>query len=346
MLKIGVIGTGGMARGHAKSFQSIPGVEVTACCDLFEDKVKAFAAEFNIPRTYTDFRKMLATEKLDGVTVVSTDATHAAISLAALARRVPVLCEKPMAVTVADATKMLAAARKARVANMINFSKRNAPAVQAARDWVAKGKIGRVMHVDAQYLQSWLSTEHWGDWRTSPKFLWRLSTRHGSGGVLGDIGCHIYDMAGFLCGDIVEIACMLKTFDKAKGNRIGEYRLDANDSFVSTVRFRNGALGTVHGSRFATGHINREYLCVYGDQGAVEIDFEKGTNQYRRYDKATDVWEVVGCRATPSNYERFITAIRTGKNDVSDFANGLKIQRYLEASFVSDRKRRPVAIRN
>ena len=84
----------------------------------------------------------------------------------------------------------------------------------------------------------------------------------------------------------------------------------------------------MHCSRFATGYINREFICVYGDKGAIEIDFNKGQNIVRRYDMALDVWETVGCPKTPSNYERFITSIKSGKNDVCDFANGIKIQKF------------------
>jgi predicted dehydrogenase len=344
MLNIGIIGTGGMAAAHANAYQAVKGVKITSCCDIFEDKAKAFAEKFQIGRWYGDFKRMLAEEKLDGVSIVSTDATHAKISIAALERGIPVLCEKPMAVTVTEAEEMLKAAKKAGVISMINFSKRNSSGLQAAKKHIAQGKIGRIMHVDAQYLQSWLTTKHWGDWRTGSAWLWRLSTRHGSGGVLGDIGCHIYDMAGFLCGDIEDIYCALKTYPKAKGDKIGEYVLDANDSFVSTVTFKNGALGTVHCSRWATGHCNREYICVYGDKGAVEVDFEKGMSLYRRYDSASDVWETIGCKRTPSNYERFIAAIKTGKNDASDFENGIKIQKYLHASFVSDKMGKPVKL--
>lgn len=345
MLKIGIIGTGGMAKGHAKAYQAQKDVEIVACCDILEDRSKGFAEQFKIKTWYTDYKKMLKTEKLDGISIASTDATHAEISIEALKHKVAVLCEKPMAVTVAEAQKMIAASKKAKVINMINFSKRNAAAVQYAKKYIDEGKIGKVMHVDAQYLQSWLSTKHWGDWRTESAWLWRLSTKHGSGGVLGDIGCHIYDMASYLCGDISEIYSDLKTFHKAKGDKIGEYVLDANDSFVSTVSFKNGALGTVHCSRFATGYINREFICVYGDKGAIEIDFNKGQNIVRRYDVGLDVWETVGCPKTPSNYERFITSIRTGKNDVSDFANGIKIQKYLDATFASGKSRKPIKIK-
>lgn len=345
MLKIGIIGTGGMAKSHAKAYQSQNGVEIIACCDIVEERAKEFAEQFKIKTWYTDYKKMLANEKMAGISIASTDATHAEISIEALKHRVAVLCEKPMAVTVPEAQKMMAAAKKAKVINMINFSKRNSSAIQYAKKYIDEGNIGKIMHVDAQYLQSWLSTKHWGDWRTKSAWLWRLSTKHGSGGVLGDIGCHIYDMAGYLCGDIKEIYSELKTFPKAKGNRIGEYILDANDSFVSTVSFKNGALGTVHCSRYATGYINREFICIYGDKGAIEIDFNKGQNILRRYDVELDVWETIGCPKTPSNYERFITALKTKKNDASDFANGIKIQKYLEATYISGKTKKPVKIK-
>lgn len=344
MINIGIIGTGGMATTHAKAYQALKDVAVVACCDILEDKAKSFAEHFNIDNWYTDYKTMLSTEHLTGVSIVSTDATHAEIAIEALKHKVAVLCEKPMAVTVSEAKAMIAASKKAKVINMINFSKRNSSAIQYAKQYIKEGNIGNIMHVDAQYLQSWLSTKHWGDWRTESALLWRLSTKHGSGGVLGDIGCHIYDMAGYLCGDISEIYSALKTFPKAKGDKIGEYPLDANDSFISTVNFKNGALGTVHCSRWATGYINREFICVYGDKGAIEIDFNKGTNILRRYDIALDMWETIGCPKTPSNYERFITSIKTGKNDDSDFANGIKIQKYLDATFTSGKSRKPIKI--
>lgn len=345
MVKIAIIGTGGMAKGHARAFQAIKDVEIVACCDILEDRAKGFAEQFKIKTWYTDYKKMLDNEKLDGVSIVSIDATHAEISIEALNRKIPVICEKPMAVTVAEAKKMIAASKKAKVINMINFSKRNSSAIQLAKKMIVEGTIGKIMHVDAQYLQSWLSTKHWGDWRKESAWLWRLSKKHGSGGVLGDIGCHIYDLAGYLCGDISDIYSEVKTFPKAKGNKIGEYILDANDSFVSTVTFKNGALGTVHCSRWATGYINREFICVYGDKGAIEIDFNKGTNILRKYDINLDVWETIGCPKTPSNYERFITAVKSKKNDVTDFENGLKIQKYLEATLASAKAKRPIKIK-
>jgi predicted dehydrogenase len=331
-LNVAIVGTGGMARWQATLFKRIPGVKLAAFCDIDRARAEAFSKEFGPGAVHTDFRKLFRSGGIDAVTVVASDAAHESIAVAALEAGLPVLCEKPMAPTLAGARRMLAVAKKARLPSMINFSKRDAPALQEAKRRIDDGAIGRVMHVDASYLQSWLANTVWGDWRTSPGWLWRLSTKHGSAGCLGDIGCHIYDMAAFLAGDIVSLECRLKTFDKAKNGRIGPYVLDANDSFVATAAFASGALGTVQASRWASGHPNREYIGVYGDQGAFEIDYEKGGHILNAFSNKTMKWTRIECKPTPTNVERFVGWVRTGKKDASDFLNGYKVQSYVDAS--------------
>jgi predicted dehydrogenase len=342
MIKIGIIGTGGMAGSHAQRFQSIRGVKLQACCDISAERAEAFAKHYGIPKVYTDYHAMLDQEKLDGVSNVTPDALHAQVALAVLEHGVAILSEKPLASNLEDARKMADAAKKAGVINMVNFSYRNSSALQKAAEVVKKGEIGEIKHVEASYLQSWLVSTGWGDWRTTPGFTWRLSTKHGSAGTLGDVGCHIYDFATLVCGDISEIECRLKTFDKGiPGNKIGEYTLDANDSFVSTVAFANGAIGTVHSTRWACGQLNSLRLRVFGDKGGLEIDLDTSYDEYRickGKDIESATWKTVKCKHTPNMYERFIRAIRTGVNDPSDFANGAKIQAYLRYSEESDRK--------
>jgi predicted dehydrogenase len=293
---------------------------------------------------------MLATESLDAVSNVTVDAMHAPICLAAIAKGLAVMCEKPLATTLADARKMRDAAEKRGVVTQVNFSYRNSSGAQAAAELIRAGGIGRIIHVEASYLQSWLVQPAWGDWRTNTGMTWRLSTRHGSTGVLGDIGCHIYDLTALLSGDIAEISCRLKTFDKGiKGNRIGPYVLDANDSFVSTVALSGGALGTVHATRWATGQMNSLRVRVYGDEGAVEVDLDRSYDQYRIAAGTQGIrkalWKDATCRKTPTQYARFISAIKAGKSDVSDFANGARIQAYLASSFDSDASGRPVKVK-
>jgi predicted dehydrogenase len=349
MIKLGIVGTGGMAENHARAFSAIKGVELAACCDIDEQRAKSFARTWNIPRVYTDYDDMLDAEKLDALSNVTVDIMHAPISLAAIAHGLAVLCEKPLATTLADARKMRDAATRKKVVTHVNFAYRDAPCGQAASTFIRGGGIGRVIHVEASYLQSWLVQDAWGDWRTNPAFTWRLSTRHGSAGVLGDVGCHIYDLAAFLCGDIAEISCRMETFDKGvKGGRIGPYVLDANDSFVSTVRLAGGGIGTVHASRWATGQLNSLRVRAFGDEGAVEVDLDRSRDSYRVCRGKDNIrkmkWTDVRCRRTPTQYERFIEAVRTGTRDVSDFRNGARVQAYLEASVDSAREKRPMKV--
>ena len=350
MLRLGIIGTGNMAASHAENYQGIRGVKLAACCDLEADRVRKFAARFKIPRTYTDPAALLDSEELDAVSVVTPDASHAAMSLAAIQHGLAVLCEKPLATRLADARRMREAARARGVVTHVNFSYRNAACVQAAAARIRKGDIGRVLHVEASYLQSWLVQDTWGDWRTADTFTWRLSRRHGSAGTLGDIGCHVYDLAAFLCGPIQEISCRLATFDKGvPAEQIGPYVLDANDSFVSTVRFQGGGVGTVHATRWATGHLNSLRIRVYGDEAAVDVDLDRSTTSYllARPPAARRMasWKPVKAPPCPTQYQRFVAAVRRGTSDESDFANGLAVQAYLDASFMSDRRGRPVKVR-
>lgn len=349
MLRIGIIGTGGMAKSHAQRFQEIRGVKLTACCDVSRERAQEFAEKYAIPACYTDYREMLANEQLDGVSNVTPDAMHAEIALAVIARGVAILSEKPLATSLADANAMADAAKRAGVINMVNFSYRNASALQKAAVAIRAGKIGKPIHVESSYLQSWLVASNWGDWRTSPALTWRLSSGHGSAGVLGDLGCHIYDATSLLCGNIAEIDCKLKTFDKGvPDNRLGEYKLDANDSFVSTVAFGNGAIGTIHSSRWALGHINSLKLYIAGDEGAIEVDLDRSYHEYRICAGTKNInsasWKTVKCAPTPNNHQRFIRAIKTGDNDDNDFANGARIQAYLHYSMLSDKQREPVKV--
>ncbi len=339
-----------MAANHARSFTGMRGVAVVSCCDIDEARAEKFARTWGIPRWYTNYEAMLDAEKLDGVAVVTPDSMHAPISLAAIARGIAVLCEKPLATNLADAKRMRDAAARRGVRTVVNFSYRDSAAAQAAAVFVKEGGIGRVMHVEASYLQSWLVQDALGDWRTTPSLTWRLSTAAGSAGVLGDVGCHIYDLVHLICGDIREISCKLSTFSKGvKGNRIGRYVLDANDSFVSTISLVSGGIGTVHATRWATGHLNSIRVRVYGDKGAVEVDLDRDAESYRRVKGASDTrkaqWREVRCRAVPTQYERFVKAIKTGIDDPSDFANGARIQGYLDASERSAKQDSPVIVK-
>jgi predicted dehydrogenase len=340
-VRIAIIGTGGMANGHAGRFSVIEGCQLAACCDIVPGRAKAFAEKHKIPAAYEDPGEMFRNEQLDGVSVVTPDRAHAAAVLLAIKHGLNVMCEKPLADNLKDALRMKDAAGRKKLITAVNFSYRNNPATQKAAEMVASGALGRVIHVEGSYLQSWLVGKFWGNWRTSENWLWRLSTRHGSAGVLGDIGVHLYDLASFVAGEFASVSCVLKTFDKGV-KKIGKYVLDANDSALATVRFRNGAVGTLHTSRWATGHANTVALRVYGDKGALDLNLDRPAPETLRVclgeDIETRIWMPVKCPPVPDMYQRFVTALQTGKQGQTSFAGGVRIQSYLHAAALSDKR--------
>jgi predicted dehydrogenase len=342
MTRLLILGTGGMAKTHAEHFAAIPGVQLVAGIDTRPDQLAAFAAAHGIPHTFASLGDALAWGQFDAVTNVTPDAAHHATTLPLLAAGKHVLCEKPLATNAAQAQEMADAATRAGVVNMVNLTYRNVPALQQAARMVAEGAIGPVRHFEASYLQSWLTQAAWGDWKTEPQWLWRLSTAHGSKGVLGDVGIHILDFATFIAGqEAAEVSARLATFDKAPGNRIGDYPLDANDSATMQLRLSGGALGVVHATRFASGHLNDLRLRLYGDLGGLEVRFENASSALSAClgdDRPTATWRPVGCPPVPTIYQRFIAAIRGEGAAEPTFARGATLQRLLDRAEDSHRQ--------
>jgi predicted dehydrogenase len=338
-IRLLIIGTGGMANNHAEAFAKIPGVQVVAGVDTRAEPLAAFCAKHNIPHGFASVDEALAWGAFDAVTNVTPDPVHYPTTMPMLAAGKHVLCEKPLATSYADAAAMADAATRAGVVNMVNLSYRNVAALQQAAQMVAAGQIGTVRHFEASYLQSWLTQPAWGAWSEQSQWLWRLSTAHGSKGVLGDVGIHILDFATFVAGQGVrEMSCRLATFDKTPGGRIGEYVLDANDSATMQVVLDNGALGTVAATRFATGHLNDLRLRIYGDKGGLEVLFEGGVSHLRAClgtDIQVAVWHTVDAPVLPTIYERFIAAIKGEGVAEPTFARGAALQRMLDQAVES-----------
>ncbi len=347
-IRLAIIGTGGMANAHAIEFLKTPGVRIVAVCDVNEQRASEFAAKHGgKAAVFTDVAKLLREAEVDAVANVTPDAFHAPISLQVLAAGKHILCEKPLATNYPDAKRMALAAKKAGVVNMVNFSYRNAPAIQKASQLVSEGKLGDIVHVEANYLQSWLVSNAWGDWKTTPAWLWRLSTKHGSKGVLGDVGVHIIDFATLPVGPIKSLNARLKTFTELKGKRRREYPLDANDSALIQVEFANGALGVIHTTRWATGYHNSLHLHVHGTKGALRLDLDRSHDELEvclGADVHKAAWKTIKAPKTPNIYQRFITAIRTGEQGQPDFARGAEIQKALDACFDSECTRSTVKL--
>ncbi len=333
-IRLLIIGTGGMANNHAEGFAKIAGVTLAAGVDTRPGPLQAFCDKHGIARGFASVDEALAWGEFDAVTNVTPDAAHFATTMPVLAAGKHILCEKPLATSAADAEAMADAANAAGVVNMVNLSYRNVAALQQAAKMVAAGAIGKVRHFEASYLQSWLTQPAWGEWSEQPQWLWRLSSKHGSKGVLGDVGIHILDFATFIAGEAaVDVSARLATFDKAPGGQIGEYVLDANDSATMQLRLQGGALGVVHTTRFATGHMNDLRLRIYGDLGGLEVVFENAISGLRAClgdDRLTATWVPVECPVLPNIYERFIAAIRGEGVAEPTFARGAQLQRLLD----------------
>ncbi len=340
-MRLLILGTGGMAKNHAEAFKAIEGVEVVAACDVSAERVDGFSENHDIHNRFTRLEDALEWGRFDAVANVTPDAIHHPTTLALVGAGKHVFCEKPLAESYEKAAEMADAAEQTNVINMVNLTYRNVAPLQKAREMVMAGEIGQVRHFEASYLQSWLVSKTWGDWKTESKWLWRLSTKHGSNGVLGDVGIHILDFASYAIGSDVERAsARLKTFEKADNNHIGEYVLDANDSFVMMAEYANGALGVIHASRWATGHLNELRLRIHGDKGALEILHAPTGSSLRGSigeDIETPVWRDIDAGTVETNYQRFARAVADGTELEPSFRHAANLQRVLDHAMTVDR---------
>jgi predicted dehydrogenase len=323
-IRLLVLGTGGMANTHAMNFATMSGVELVAAVDVDQVRVQAFALRHEIARTFTSLDEAIAWGEFDAVTNVTPDKIHYPTTLKLLAAGKHVLCEKPLAEDYAKADEMATAAEKSGLVTMVNLTYRNVAEVQKARQMVLAGEIGRVRHIEASYLQSWLVSKAWGDWATESQWLWRLSTKHGSNGVLGDVGIHILDFAGYgAATDVEHIFARLKTFDKAPGNRI------------------------VHASRWAVGHLNELRLRMHGDKGAIEVIHTPDGSTLKAClgdDIEKGIWKDIDAGTVLTNYQRFIDAVRAGKTVEPGFRHAADLQKVLDLAMVTEKERRELSV--
>jgi len=347
-MRLLVVGTGGMANSHAQHFAAIEGVELVGAVDVDPSRARAFAEQHGIANVFTSLDDAIAWDGFDAATNVTPDRAHHPTTLALLAAGKHVMCEKPLAENYAKADEMARAAEASGLVTMVNLTYRNVAPLQKARAMVLAGEIGHVRHVEASYLQSWLVSKAWGNWATESQWLWRLSTKHGSNGVLGDVGIHILDFAGYgAASDVEHIFARLKAFDKAPDNRIGEYDLDANDSFTMTVDFANGALGVIHASRWATGHLNELRLRMHGDRGALEVIHSTEGSRLQGClgeDVEKAVWREIDAGMVPTNYQRFAAAVAARQQVEPGFRHAADLQKVLDLAIETEKERRELKV--
>ena len=344
-MRLLILGTGRMANSHAKAFQTIEGVEMVGAVDTIPENLATFCDTYGIANRFSSLEDALAWGDFDAVDNITPDSIHHPTTLQVLAAGKHVFCEKPLAPSYGLAMEMVEAAEKSGIINMVNLTYRNVAELHKAREIIASGAIGEVKHVEASYLQHWLALRDFNDSANlAGTWLWRLSKGHGSNGTVGDIGIHILDFTTFAIGQpIVAMNSRLQTFQKVPGDRIGEYVLDANDSFIISAEFANGAIGTIHSSRWASGHSNDQRLRVYGNKGGLELSHGHWGSLLRvcaGEDVATSTWREVKAEPVKTNYQRFVEAVQTGVQADPDFRHAAELQKILDLALVADLDRK------
>jgi predicted dehydrogenase len=368
---VGLIGYAFMGSAHSQAWRNagrffdLPmSVRMAALCGRSRERVAAAAFRLDWSSYETDWKQLLERDDVQLVDVCTPGGSHAEIAVAALEAGKHVICEKPLANTVAEARAMASAAQSAArrgIRSMVGFNYRRVPAATFARDLVARGKLGTIRHVRAQYLQ---------DWIVDPEFplVWRLRAEEAGSGALGDIGTHIIDLTQFITGQrITGVSGLTETFVKDRPLPTESRGLSAtvgaaergqvtvDDAALFLARFDAGAVATFEATRFATGRKNRLRIEVNGDRGSLLFDVER-LNELHYLD-ATEDPAVQGFRrimvTEPSHpyaaawwppghalgYEHsfvhqvkdFVEALGTGEDPTPSFTDGLQVNLVLDA---------------
>jgi predicted dehydrogenase len=320
-IRIGIVGTGGMAGAHVRFFKEIPGVELTSCLDIDSARAKEFAEKHSFRGVAGNLDQLL--NAVDAVSVVTADAGHAPVSLAVLKAGKHLFCEKPLTVTIDEARQVARGYAKTRqrgVIGMTNFSHRGAH-FDKAQQIVARGDLGELRYVRGYYLQGWLC----GLTNPGPGQVWRLASRPGADGTLGDLGCHLIDFVTGICGPAKRLRCELRNH-RGRG---------ANDTAAIQLDFANGAFGHCETTRWASGRRNEVLVEIHGTEGGLAVGHSDPSKPFLRVcsgkDLKTGSWQDLPVPPITWTWKRFIRAIRTGKTEQPDILRGAEIQAYLEA---------------
>jgi predicted dehydrogenase len=345
-LRVGIAGAGGVARYHANNFRDAGGVTLAAVADVDRGAAEAFAAQYDIPQVYTDAEQMIAEADLQAISICTPDSSHHPIALAALEAGLPVLCEKPLAMNVAQAREMVAAAARAGVLTAVNFSHRARPGVQLLHRLINDGYLGEISHFEVSYLQSWLMFDAY---LARPALRWRLDKTVAAAGVLADLGVHITDMARFLVGEFASV-CGLVWHD-TRERRAGEggpvVQVTVDDAGAYLAEFARGATGVFHTSRVAPGRGDYLRIEVYGQEGSALFQSDRNDRVLaclgplqRQRRVFTEYVVQEEDLAYKSPIHAFVQNLRGGHIPAPTFTDGLRAQEVLAAVLRSAQERR------
>lgn len=378
---VGLVGYKFMGKAHSNAFLKVnkffkPKIKpvMRAICGRHEEEVINVQQNWGWETYETDWKKLIKRDDIHLVDISTPNDTHCEIAIEAAKAGKHILCEKPLAMNSEEAKKMVNAVKKAGVKHMICFNYRRVPAISLAKKIIDEGRIGRIYHIRAVYLQ---------DWIINPEFplVWRLDSRVAGSGSHGDLNAHLIDLTRFLAGDFDEVVGCSETFIKqrpvlsatteglsAKSSpKKGKVTVD--DATLFLARFKNGALGSFEATRFAAGRKNGEKIEINGSEGSLVFEFER-MNELKFYSRK-DPSHIQGFRTIlvtepgihpyidgywpPGHiigYEHtFINTIYDLLNDIADnrmpspnFEDGLKCQKVLDAVMQSVKEKKWIKI--
>lgn len=277
-VRIGLVGYGFMGRTHSNAYRRVPNffdTEYTpvlkAVCARDAAKVKGFADQWGYESIETDWRKLVERDDIDAVDICTPNNLHKDIALAAAANGKMILCEKPLSMNVAEGEEMCAAVEKAKVLNTVWYNYRRVPAVTFAKQLIDEGKLGRIFHYRANFLQDWTIS---ADLPQGGNALWRLDAAAAGSGVTGDLLAHCIDTAIWLNGGITTVNAMTETFVKERMHTLtGKVeKVEIDDACAFLCRFGNGSLGLFESTRYARGHKALYTFEINGEHASIKWD--------------------------------------------------------------------------
>ena len=277
-LSIGLVGCGFMGRTHSNAFRQVSqyfdtGYEpvLTAACARNGADVKAFADNWGYASHETDWRRLVERKDIDLIDIATPNDTHAEIAIAAAQAGKMVMCEKPLGRNAAETRAIVAAVEKAGVANMVWYNYRRVPAVTLAKQLIDEGRLGRIFHYRAKFLQDWTISK---DLPQGGAGLWRLDASVAGSGVTGDLLAHCIDTAMWLNGGISKVSAMTETFVRERPHTLtGKVQpVTIDDASAFLARFANGSLATFEATRYARGHKALYTLEINGENASIAWD--------------------------------------------------------------------------
>jgi predicted dehydrogenase len=366
-LNVGMIGYNFMGKAHSNAWRQAPrffdlpaDVHLHTICGRNAKSVEAARAQLGWEKASTDWKAVVADPEIDIIDICTPNDSHHEIAIAAARHGKAILCEKPLAMDVAQCEDMVAAVKKAGVVNMICHNYRRIPAIAQAKRMIERGDLGdRIYHFRARYAQDWIA---------DPNFplVWRLQSKIAGSGAHGDIDAHIIDLGRFLVGEIQEVCGLLTTFIKERPlpdqkGKTGRVTVDDAVSWIG--KFKNGAVANLEATRFANGRKNHITIEINGSKGSLSFDFED-MNRLKFYstEDASDsrgfrdilvteaehpyikAWwppgHIIGYEHTFVNaFADFVHAVVNGKSVQPTFADGLQNEKVLAAISKSSKNR-------